>query len=88
MKPKTTNMKFKTLINTWTKNEVTQEEMYYMTPNVFSISPEVVVIEENFKRLAEQFKEWGIQPEPIPYFEVSKMGGLLRCSTMPLIREA
>ncbi len=67
--------------------EVTTEEMYYMTPNIFSISPEVVVIEENFTRLAQQLEDWGIQTEPIPYYEVSKMGGLLRCSTLPLIRE-
>ncbi len=67
--------------------EVTQEEMYFMTPNVFSISPEVVVVEENFDRLANWLEYHHIQAERIPYHEVSKMGGLLRCSTMPLIRE-
>ncbi len=67
--------------------EVTQEEMYVMTPNVFSISPKTVVIEENFNRLAEWLESWNIQVERVPYHEVSKMGGLLRCSTMPLIRE-
>lgn len=68
--------------------EVTQEEMYWMNPNVFSISPEVVVSEQNFKRLNRHMREeWGIKVEEIPYKEVSKMGGLLRCSTLPLIRE-
>jgi N-dimethylarginine dimethylaminohydrolase len=30
---------------------------------------------------------WGMTVEEIPYREISKMGGLLRCSTMPLVRE-
>lgn len=68
--------------------EVTREEMYAMNPNIFSISPEVVVSEERFTRLNNHMRdEWGITVEEIPYHEVSKMGGLLRCSTMPLIRE-
>lgn len=67
--------------------EVTQEEMYLMCPNVFSISPEVVVSEKNFTRLNNHMREeWGMTVEEIPYSKVSKMGGLLRCSTMPLIR--
>jgi len=68
--------------------EVTKEEMYFMTPNVFSISPKIIVLEQNFKRLAQHLENnWGFIIEKIPYFEVSKMGGLLRCSTLPLIRE-
>ena len=68
--------------------EVTKEEMYWMNPNVFSISPEVVVAEQNFTRLNNHMRnEWGITVEEIPYREISKMGGLLRCSTMPLIRD-
>lgn len=68
--------------------EITQEEMYNMNCNVFSISPEVVVSEQNFVRLNNHLEcEWGITVERIPYHEISKMGGLLRCSTLPLIRE-
>lgn len=68
--------------------EITQEEMYNMNSNIFSISPKVVVSEEKFTRL-NQFleEEWGITVEKIPYYEISKMGGLLRCSTLPLIRD-
>ena len=29
----------------------------------------------------------GMTVERVPYYEISKMGGLLRCSTLPLIRE-
>lgn len=68
--------------------EVTREEMYWMNTNIFSISPEVVVSEKNFTRLNNHMREeWGLTVEEIPFREVSKMGGLLRCSTMPLIRE-
>lgn len=68
--------------------EITQEEMYTMNCNVFSISPQVVVSEQNFVRLNNHLEnEWGLTVEKIPYHEISKMGGLLRCSTLPLVRE-
>ena len=68
--------------------EVTQEEMYYMNTNVFSISPEVIVSEKRFTRLNNHMRDiWGLTVEAIPYYEISKMGGLLRCSTLPLVRE-
>lgn len=67
--------------------EITQEEMYYMNTNIFSISPEIVVSEQNFVRLNEHLEtNWGLTVETVPYREISKMGGLLRCSTLPLIR--
>ncbi|MDR1877570.1 MAG: amidinotransferase [Flavobacteriaceae bacterium] len=68
--------------------EITEEEMYHMNTNIFSISPEVVVSEEKFVRLNNFLEEeWNIKVERIPYHEISKMGGLLRCSTLPLIRK-
>lgn len=67
---------------------VTPEEMFEMNPNIFSISPEIVVSDENFIRMNTHLEnEWGFTVEKIPYREISKMGGLLRCSTLPLIRE-
>ena len=68
--------------------EITTEEMYYMNSNVFSISPEVVVTEEHFTRLNKHLRDnWGMTVETVPYREISKMGGLLRCSTLPLRRD-
>ena len=68
--------------------EVSKQEMFEMNPNVFSISPDVVVSDGAFVRMNRHLEEvWNIKVEEIPYREVSKMGGLLRCSTMPLIRE-
>lgn len=67
--------------------EITADEMYRMFSNVFSISPEVVVSEQNFTRLNNWLREQGFTVEDIPYAEISKQEGLLRCSTLPLIRD-
>ena len=67
--------------------EITSDEMYQMFSNVFSISPEVVVSEENFTRLNNWLRDQGFTVEEIPYAEIAKQEGLLRCSTLPLIRE-
>ncbi|MEM9363918.1 MAG: arginine deiminase family protein [Bacteroidota bacterium] len=67
--------------------EIDKEEMYQMFSNVFSISPEVVVSERNFTRLNEWLRSQGFTVEEIPYAEIAKQEGLLRCSTLPLIRE-
>ena len=67
---------------------VTKEEMFEMNPNILSISPEVVVSDAAFTRMNRHLQDvWNIKVEEIPYREISKMGGLLRCSTMPLVRE-
>lgn len=66
--------------------EITEEEMYRMFSNVLSISPEVVVSERNFTRLNDWLREQGFTVEEIPYAEIAKQEGLLRCSTLPLIR--
>ena len=68
--------------------ELTTEEMYAMNSNVFSISEDVIVVEEHFYRLIKHLREkWGMTVETVPYREISKMGGLLRCSTLPLRRD-
>ena len=68
--------------------ELTREEMYWMNSNVFSISEDVVVTEEHFTRLNDHLRNvWGMTVETVPYREISKMGGLLRCSTLPLRRD-
>lgn len=66
--------------------EIDAQEMYHMFSNVFSISPDVIVSERNFTRLNNWLREQGFTVEEIPYAEISKQEGLLRCSTLPLIR--
>lgn len=66
---------------------IEREEMYHMYSNVFSIAPDVVVSERKFTRLNNWLRENGFTVEEIPYAEIAKQEGLLRCSTLPLIRE-
>jgi len=66
---------------------ITKDEMYQMFSNVFSISEDVVVSEKKFTRLNNWLREQGFTVEEIPYAEISKQEGLLRCSTLPLIRD-
>ncbi len=65
---------------------ITRDEMYEMFSNVFSIAPDVVVSENNFTRLNNWLEKQGFTVEKIPYAEIAKQEGLLRCSTLPLIR--
>ena len=66
---------------------ITNEEMYHMNSNVFSISEKVIVSEKGFTRLNKELRKKGFIVEEIQYSEIAKMEGLLRCSTMPLIRK-
>ncbi|WDF68720.1 arginine deiminase family protein [Sphingobacterium oryzagri] len=63
------------------------EEMYQMCSNVFSIAEDIVVSEQQFHRLNAWLRENGFQVEEIPYHEIGKQEGLLRCSTLPLYRD-
>ncbi|KGN67191.1 dimethylarginine dimethylaminohydrolase family protein [Porphyromonas sp. COT-239 OH1446] len=66
---------------------VTPEEAYHMNTNVVSLAPDRLISDQSFTRMNRYLtEEWGIAVETVPYQEISKMGGLLRCSTMPLVR--
>lgn len=67
--------------------EIDADEMYDMNSNIFSISEHVVISDVHFKRLNAWLSSKGIQVEPVHYREIAKQEGLLRCSTLPLIRE-
>jgi N-dimethylarginine dimethylaminohydrolase len=67
--------------------EINQDEMYEMYSNIFSISPEVIISSLSFARLNTELARRGFIVETIEYEEIAKMEGLLRCSTMPIIRE-
>ncbi len=66
---------------------IDREEMYNMTSNFFSIDTNVVVIEKGFVRLKQWLLDNGFTVEEVPYAEISKQEGLLRCSTLPLQRD-
>ncbi len=66
--------------------QITNEEMYQMGSNIFSISPDVIVSEKSFTRINAELRKRGFTVEEIEYAEIGKMEGLLRCSTLPLRR--
>jgi len=66
---------------------ISREEMYEMNSNIFSISPKVIISEKSFTRLNKILRELGFTVEEVEYDEISKMEGLFRCSTLPLVRE-
>lgn len=66
---------------------ITRDEMYHMNSNVFSIAPDIVISEKNFSRLNTWLRQNGFTVEEVPYAEIAKQEGLLRCSTLPLIRD-
>ena len=67
--------------------EISKDEMYQMNSNVFSISENIIVSEQNFTRLNSWLVEKGFTVEEVPYAEIAKQEGLLRCSTLPLVRD-
>lgn len=66
---------------------ISKDEKNNMYSNIFSISPNVVISDSRFSRLNSWLQQKDILVEDINYSEISKMGGLFRCSTLPLIRE-
>lgn len=66
---------------------VNKEEMYNMFPNIFSLSPEKIISDKSFVRINEMLSSKGVKVIETDYQEVAKLGGLFRCSTLPLIRE-
>ena len=67
--------------------QINKDEMYSMNSNIFSITPEVIISEKNFTRLNTWLRSEGFIVEEVSYSEIAKQEGLLRCSTMPLIRD-
>jgi len=66
--------------------EVTVDEMAGMQCNLFSINASQVISEERFERVNAVLRGWGYEVLTVPYHETAKMGGLLRCTTLPLRR--
>ena len=66
--------------------EISNDEMGELNSNLFSISKNVVVTNKKFKRINNILSKLGYLIEEIEYSNIAKMGGLLRCSTLPLVR--
>ena len=67
--------------------EIDEKEMFAMQSNVFSISEKVIISEVKFTRLNTWLRAKGFTVETVAYAEIAKQEGLLRCTTLPLIRD-
>ena len=63
-----------------------KDEMYEGCSNVFSINSKTIVSDVTFKKLNKKLEKLDYIVEKVYYREVSKFGGLFRCSTLPLKR--
>ena len=61
--------------------------LYEMHSNVLSIRTELVISDPSFVALNQWLTDHGIEVVLVAYDEVSKQGGLFRCTTLPLIRK-
>lgn len=66
--------------------KINQYEMFEGCSNVFSINPNTIVSDLTFDRLNNKLESLNFVVEKVHYREVSKFGGLFRCSTLPLNR--
>ena len=66
--------------------EVNNEQMYNLNTNLFSISPNLLVTDFSFDVVNNKLLDWNFNLEKIDYSQISKLGGLFRCSTLPLRR--
>ena len=65
-----------------------QQSMFEMQSNLLSVRPDLVISDPSFTTVNKWLNTKGIQIVTVPYDEISKQGGLFRCSTLPLIRKA
>ncbi len=65
---------------------ISDNEMYNMFSNIFSISNRDIISDVQFSRLNNLLILKGYNIESISFSETSKMGGLFRCATLPLER--
>ena len=63
------------------------QEAYTLISNLLVISPEVIVSDKRFSKINTWLERNDFLVEKISYKNVSKMSGLFRCSTLPLLRE-
>ncbi len=66
--------------------EVDASEAMLLQTNLFHVNPTTILSDARFERVNAQLTAWDYNVLPIEMEHVSRMGGLLRCSTLPLAR--
>ena len=65
-----------------------KQSMFEMQCNLLSISSDLVISDPSFLEVNNWLKSKGIEVISVTYDQISKQGGLFRCTTLPLIRKA
>jgi len=74
------------MIQDYTFIEINREEQERMGTNVLSISPTEVISRDIERRVNEEMRKAGINVIEVSFNEPAKLGGSLRCCTLPLVR--
>ncbi len=67
--------------------KINNKELYNLNTNIFSIDNQTIVSNTSFKKLNTTLESLGYKVEKTKYDEISKFGGLFRCTTLPLERK-
>lgn len=67
--------------------EVTDEEYLEQAANVLSLGGRTVMLDERHQRVASEFERRGFECVAVGLKEIAKVGGGVRCMTLPLVRE-
>jgi N-dimethylarginine dimethylaminohydrolase len=65
---------------------VTEEEQQELATNVLAISPSRVMARDSAHRANDEMSKHGIEVIPIKFDQAPRVGGSLRCCTLPLVR--
>ena len=87
MKNEESKLLLRNIFKSYNIIELNLQQMSNLNSNLFSISSNVIVSDVSFSYVNSKLESSGFIVEKIDYSEISKMGGLFRCSTMPLIRK-
>ena len=75
-------------IKDWEVIEATAEEAHSLGCNTLCLEPGAVLIGAEHKRLIKEIEKRKVRVVPVPFDKPSELGGGIRCSTHPLLREA
>ncbi|MGB2184861.1 MAG: arginine deiminase-related protein, partial [Flavobacteriaceae bacterium] len=65
-----------------------KQSMFEMQCNLLSIRSDLVISDPSFSEVNNWLNSKGIEVISVAYDQISKQGGLFRCTTLPLIRKA
>ena len=74
-------------IRDWTFIDVTPKEAAFLGTNGLPLNPETALIGAQYKRIIKEVRAQKHEVIEVPYAVPSFMGGALRCSSQPILRE-